>query len=183
MNAWIWTVKRWLNQAGWMGVTGISLLIFSATVYLSTVMPDRARIAELQQKSTSLRHQAELAIARGGISSTNNPESQLQTFYRFFPDPSEKTTGLARIYSAAEHQTLLLETGEYRFLSGQNHALSRYQVTLPVKGSYLQIRNFVNEVLIEVPSAAVDDISFKRENISSPVLNARIKLTLFFGSR
>ena len=180
MNAWTWTAKRWLNQAGWMGVTGLSLLIFSATFYLSAVRTDRLRIKELQHESASLRQRAQTALAHGGISTTNT-ESQLKTFYQFFPSANEKNSGLAKIYSAAEHQSIMLETGEYRLISDKDSKLSRYQVTLPIKGTYLQIRNFVDEILIEVPSASVDDISFKRESISSPMLDARIKLTLFFG--
>ena len=180
MSTWIWSAKRWLNQAGWMGVVGLSLLAFSATFYLSAVMPDRARIAELQQESASLRQHAQMTLAQGGINPTSDTETQLKTFYQFFPPASQKVTGLAKIYKAAEHQKLLLETGEYRYIADANNKLSRYQVTLPIKGSYLQIRNFVNEILTEVPSAAVDDISFKRESVSSPTLDARVKLTLFF---
>lgn len=181
MNAWMWAAKRWINQAGWMGITGFSLLIFSATFYLSAVIPDRVRIAELQQESISLRQHAHRALAQGGISTTNDTATELETFYRFFPTAKQKNIGLAKIYSAAEHQGLILEIGEYRYISDPNSKLSRYQLTLPIKGSYLQIRNFVNEILAKVPSAAVDDISFKRESISSTTLDARIKLTLFFG--
>lgn len=181
MNAWNWTAKRWLNQVGWMGISGISLLIFSATFYFSAVVPDRTRTAELKQETASLRQRAQMSLAQGGISTSNNTETQLKTFYKFFPATTEKVNVLGKIYSAAEHQNLLLETGEYRYLPDQTNTLSRYQVTLPIKGSYLQIRNFVDEILTEVPSTSVDDISFKRETVNSPVLDARIKLTLFFG--
>jgi hypothetical protein len=177
----MWQIKRWVNQAGWVGITGISLLIFSATFYLSAVMPDQARIAELQQTSISLRQQAHEALAQSNISTTDDMATQLKKFYHFFPADDNKNATLAKIYSAAEHQTLILETGEYRYISNPNSKLSRYQITLPIKGSYLQIRNFVNEILAKIPSASVDDISFKRESIGSPTLDARIKLTLFFG--
>ncbi len=183
MKTWIWAAKNWLLHTGWMGGTGLSLLIFSATFYFSAVVPDHVRIAELQQETASLRQRAQMTLAQGGISTTQNTESQLNTFYQFFPTVDTKNSGLAKIYSAAEHQSLVLETGEYRYIPDPNSKLSRYLVTLPIKGSYLQIRNFVNEILAEVPSASVDDINFKRENISSPVLEARIKLTLFLGGK
>ena len=181
MNTWMWTAKRMIDQAGWMGVVGLSLLVFSATFYLTAVMPDREHITELQEKSASLRQRAQTALAQGGIRTTDNAQSQLETFYRFFPASENRNADLARIYKAAAHQSLILETGEYRYVSDTNNKLSRYQITLPIKGSYMQIRNFVNEVLTKVPSASVEDISFKRENIGSPTLDARIKLVIFFG--
>jgi len=60
--------------------------------------------------------------------------------------------------------------------------LARYQVTLPVKGSYVQIRQFVDQALIDVPVAALDDINFKREAIGATQLEARIKFTLYVGA-
>ncbi len=165
-----------------MGITGLSLLIFSATIYLSAVMPERARITELQQESMSLRQHAHQALVQGGISASNDTATQLTKFYQFFPATNHRNAVLARIYAAAEHQGLVLETAEYRYIADPKNKLTRYQLTLPIKGSYVQIRNFVNEILAKAPAAAVDDISFKRESISAAMLDARIKLTLFFGN-
>ena len=181
MKAWIWTIKRLLSRAGWMGIAGVSLIAFSGAFYLSTVIPEQKRLEMLNQESTSLRQRAQVALQNGGISKTNNTETQLAAYYRFFPLAIDKNDWLTKIYSAAEHQKLVLETGEYRFITDQNKKLSRYQIILPIKGTYPQIRKFADEILTEVPIAAIDDISFKRESIVATTLDARIKLTLFFG--
>ena len=181
MRSWMWTMQNWLNQAGWLGITGLGLLVFSAVFYLSAVKPDHARIAELQETAVSLRQHAQLTVAQGGITATPDMPTQLNLFYQFFPPAPTKNNGLAKIYSAAQHHAIVLETGEYRYVTSPNSRLARYQITLPIKGSYLQIRSFIDEILTKIPYAAIDDVSFKRENISSPMLDARIKLTLFFG--
>ena len=86
------------------------------------------------------------------------------------------------MYAAAAAQKLVLEQGEYRLSSDKTGKLARYQVTLPVKGSYLQIRQFVDQALIDVPVATLDDINFKREAIGATQLEARIKFTLYGGA-
>jgi len=50
-----------------------------------------------------------------------------------------------------------------------------------VKGSYLQIRQFVAQALNDVPVAALEDINFKREAIGATEVETRIKFTLFLG--
>ncbi len=66
---------------------------------------------------------------------------------------------------AAARQSISLEQGEYKLLGSRGERLAAYQINLPIKGSDLQIRNFVAEVLNEVPVAALEDVSFQRQAI------------------
>jgi hypothetical protein len=50
-----------------------------------------------------------------------------------------------------------------------------------VVGSYGQIRGFVGQVLADVPAAALEEITLRRESAASPTLEARIRLTLYLG--
>ena len=183
MNRAVLKIKHELVRTGSVGIIGLSLLIFSAMLHYSATIPARAKTADLQQASITLRQQAQATVKQSDISPSDKTAAQLQTFYQFFPDTDKKTTALAKIYRAAAHQHLLLETGEYRYIHTTENPLGRYQITLPIKGTYLQIQHFINELLIQLPSAAVDDISFKRENSGTTTLDAQIKLTVFFRER
>ena len=59
--------------------------------------------------------------------------------------------------------------------------LLRYQITLPVKGSYISIRGFLRRVLNDIPSASLDGISLQRQNAGDEILEAQIRLSLFHG--
>jgi Tfp pilus assembly protein PilO len=107
---------------------------------------------------------------------------QLRTFYEFFPHYSSVPDWLSRINAAAQSTGLSLDLGEYSMVQERGARLARYQLTLPLKGNYRQIRGFIGEVLREVPAASLDDISFRREAIGSQVLDTRIKLTLFVAA-
>ena len=54
-------------------------------------------------------------------------------------------------------------------------------MTLPVSGDYTKVRGFVNDVLEAVPSAALDELTLKRESIDMPELESRVRFTLFLG--
>src|SRR5690606_26120732 len=84
------------------------------------------------------------------------PRSQLSTFYSFFPSTSELPDLLSRMQRAARDNGLTLERGEYRLIRDAGFALSRYQITYPLRGSYAQVRGFVKDVLDAVPAAALE---------------------------
>lgn len=179
MNAAMAASRRALAVLGWPGVLGLALLLGAAGVYLTVVQDRTARLAELKHESASLKSRIERA-AKSGIPETGSAE-ELNKFYGFFRG-APLTEWLDKLYAAAAAQQLVLEQGEYRLSSDKTGRLARYQVTLPVKGSYLQIRQFVDQALIDVPVAALDDINFKREAIGATQLEARIKFTLYGGA-
>ena len=179
MKAVIAAARRALAVLGWTGALGLALLIGAAAVYLTVVQDRTARLAELKRESASLKSRIELA-ARSGIPETGSRE-ELHKFYGFFSGTT-LTEWLNKMYAAAAAQKLVLEQGEYRLSLDKTGKLARYQITLPVKGSYLQIRQFVDQSLIDVPVAELDDINFKREAIGAAQLEARIKFTLYVGA-
>jgi len=172
------TARRTLATLGWPGVLGLLLLVGAAAMYLTVVQDRTARLAQLKSESASLKSRIDQA-AKTGIPETGSRE-ELNQFYGFFRGTT-LTEWLNKLYGAAEAQKLVLEQGEYRLSPDKSGKLARYQITLPVKGTYLQIRQFVDQALIDVPVAALDDINFKREAIGATQLEARIKFTLYVG--
>jgi Tfp pilus assembly protein PilO len=75
----------------------------------------------------------------------------------------------------------MLEKGEYRLSRESEFRLSRYQMTLPVRGSYTDIRGFVNDVLDAVPAVALEDLTLKREAADDPELEAKVRFLLYLG--
>jgi hypothetical protein len=58
--------------------------------------------------------------------------------------------------------------------------LAAYRVTLPVRGAYPQLRNFVNAVLREFPIASIDALRFERHAVVDSQLDAQLRLTVWF---
>jgi Tfp pilus assembly protein PilO len=170
-----------IERLGWSGVAGIALIAFAVAFYVAGVAPLANTLAERRAEAAALQERL-----RMGESIAREPKAgaaeQLATFYAFFPAATSSPDWLGKIHAAAKSKGLVLQSGEYKLERRADQKLARYQITLPVIGSYVQIRNFLSEVLAEVPAAALEDITLKRESASSPTLEARIRLTLFLGS-
>lgn len=169
--------RRWARLSR-EGLTGLLLLAVCATFYLSALRPTQERRDRLQTSVTSL-HDRMQATARNLRTNTDAPAEQLATYYKFFPAQASATTWLAKIYKAASDQNLQLEQGDYRPSRDPGGRLVRYQITLPVKGSYLQLRKFLAAVLADIPIASLDHISFERQKIGDDIIDAKIRLTLY----
>lgn len=178
MNALvIW--RRAMNLLAWPGLLGLALLLLAVGVFLYQVQPKTTRLEQLKQNSVSLKLRID-QVAKSGIPETSD-QDELNKFYGFFTGTS-LSEWLNKLYAAAAAQQLVLEQGEYRVIPSKNGKLARYQITLPVKGNYLQIRKFVAQALTDVPIAALEEISFKRETIGATDVETRIKLTLFLSA-
>ncbi len=170
--------RRALVLLAWPGILGVALLLIAAGVYLYQIQAQTTRLAELKQSSIALKLRIE-QVAKSGIPETSD-QDELNKFYGFFSGTS-LSDWLKKLYAAAAAQHLVLEQGEYRISPSKNGKLVRYQITFPVKGNYLQIRQFVTQALTDVPIAALEEINFKRENIGATEVETRIKLTLFLS--
>ncbi len=173
----LWHASHGLRQLGWVGVAGIGLWVFVLMYYFSAVHPARSRLDELHSEAASLER-----LTRAASGKSASVSDQLSAFHNFFPKSRQSPELLAKIYSAASRLGVALGQGEYRMARDHSGKLLRYEVNFPVRAEYLQIRKFLNQVLSDIPSASLDNVSFQRRNISSPVLDSQIKLTIYLES-
>jgi Tfp pilus assembly protein PilO len=180
MNAAIARLRAAVEQLGRAGVVGIALVAFAVAFYVSAVAPLATELAGLRTEADDLQQRLQMGGPAAGMKGT--PAEQLATFYAFFPPPQSSPDWLGKINAAARAQGLVLRSGEYKLERSADQKLARYQITLPVVGSYAQIRGFVGQVLADVPAAALEEITLRRESVSNPTLEARIRLTLYLRS-
>lgn len=174
-----WLGRREASRLRWRGIAGVALIVFAAGFVLSTLLPAQQRIEALRADVADLR-----ARLKSGGESANVPPpraTQLENFYAFFPQVESLPDWVGRVHTAAARNELALESGDYVLERRKGARLVEYQITLPVRGSYAQIRGFVAEVLEKVPAAALDDIVVKRENIGVPALEARIRFVVYLS--
>lgn len=174
-----WALQASLDFLGWPGVAGLVLLAFCVAVYLYALLPAQHRVAEMLAQAGSLR--AQLARSNATQMATPAPEVQLSRFYQSFPVHVATPDLLEKLYAAAEATGIALEQGDYRLASGKGDKLERYQITLPVRGSYTQIRKFIGRLLADLPAVSLDGVSFKREKIGDAQVESQIKFTLYRG--
>jgi hypothetical protein len=169
---------RFAERLGWQGIAGVGLLVFAASFWFSTVAPARDAKLALEDQVQRLEKRV-----RAGAPGSARPSAaeRLAEFYAFFPAAATTPDWLARIDAAARANGLRLAVGEYKVSRVPGSRLARYEITFPLQGPYPRLRAFLEEALTEVPAAAVEEVSLKRETVESATVEARIRLALYLG--
>jgi Tfp pilus assembly protein PilO len=181
MAALRWHLRHWLGLLGWHGLVGIALAAGAAAMYFLAIDPAKVRTRELQQEAISIRAFSR-ANADAAKASAPGYEGWLEQFYRLLPAKASAPDWLRIIFAAARSQSLGLEQGEYKITIDKNGRLLAYEIGLPVRGTYTQVRKFVADVLERIPAIALDEIVIKREAINVNRIDASIRFTLFLNA-
>jgi hypothetical protein len=164
-------LRRILEALGAPGVIGIGVLVFCLPFYLASVAPAEREVA---RRSAAAAKTTRLA---GQPVSAPDGAADLERFYRRFPTLDALQSELEAIYAHARASKLQLAQGEYRLEKGAG--LAAYRVTLPVRGSYAQVRQFVGHVLKDMPTASLDAVRFDRRKAGDAQLEAQVRLTIY----
>jgi hypothetical protein len=165
-----------LRQAGALPLAAGALLVAAAAAAGWLRHTD----AQLARQRLALRTRAD--IPRTAPASAPAPDdSNLALFYRTLGDQRYAEQQVRTLFGLAEKTGLTLSRGTYRSMRDEQARLIRYQIDLPVKGSYASIWRFSLLALRAIPFASLDDISFKRETAGDPGVEAHLRFTLYLG--
>ncbi|MTW10729.1 hypothetical protein GM658_08940 [Pseudoduganella eburnea] len=107
----------------------------------------------------------------------------LAHFYDTLGEKRHAEQQVKQLFDIAAKTGLALDQGDYKFSVDKASRVAAYQVTLPVKGAYQNIWQFSLQALTAIPFASLDDIAFRRETISEPVVEARLRFTLYLKDK
>ncbi len=155
------------------GVVGIGLLVCAAAMLMSTVLPAQDALRDLQARDS--RSEKSERSAKPVVPGAE----QLKQFFGHFPPVTEAADWVARVHAIGERNGLVLDTGEYRMSHDKDLGMARYQITLPVKGEYAKVRRFTIQVLDEIPAAALDEVTFRRDEVGAKSIETRVRLSLY----
>lgn len=163
---------------GGAGLAGVLLLALAVAWHAGRVVPQERELAALQAEAGALQSRLRSGKSLGPRSDESSAE-QLAAFYAYFPPSADAPALLGKIHAAAAANGITLRSGEYRMERNNDQRLARYVVTLPIAGSYAQVRRFVSQVLAEVPAASVEEIQMRRESIAATTLEVKVRLSLY----
>lgn len=172
---------RWqMLRLGTAGKIGIGLFAFSAVFFLAAVLPRREESRELMDKAKAMQVRLRTApvSAPGG---KPQGEQALQIFYAFFPRLDSSPLWIKELVQVAEQSEVQISGSEYRMVREKDWKLARYEIVLPIRGRYPQLRAFIADALRAVPAMALVDIAIKRENVGSELLEARLRFYLYLS--
>ena len=167
-----------LERLGRPGVIGVALLVSGLGLAASTVWPSWQELTRQQARLAAAQERQRAAAARAPLPD-DSPAGQLRVFYAHFPAHHDASGSLSQLFAAARESGLQLSRGEYAFVTDRQTGLVVYRMTLPVRGGYTQVREFVAAALKAVPALALDELTFERPRISETQVQARVRFTLY----
>ena len=151
------------HELGAVGTAALIMLAAAGVFFLMVLQPmqqERARLEGALSKNTS-----------------KSGNQNLSAFYGFLESKDETTDALAKLYAIGTATGVSLQSGNYRSQKAPGR-LERYELALPVSGSYAQIRDFLNRALAEIPALSLDQMTLRRDGRNEAALQAELRLTL-----
>ena len=160
-------MKRIIDRIGFAGVGAIGLL--AAALLFSNFM-----VKPLQLKNLSL---AEAAARQGRKADAGQSGEKVAAVYEYLRKEEDTTDWLAKLHGIGTATGIQMRTASYRTQPTEGRIV-RYEIVLPVTGSYGQIRDFLKRAALEIPVMSIDQVTLKKEEKKGGSLHAEMRLTL-----
>jgi len=162
--------QRLRAELGPLGIAALVLIACGVSFQAAVLRPLEARRNALEEQVTQGLGQSRSKHAEAG------PGASLPRFYRHFESGEDAPTQLARLHGIGKAAGLDLRAAQYR-VDKSGPRILRYEITLPLSGSYAQIRTFLTNALAAMPVLSLDQVTLKKDRSDGPVL-ADVRMTL-----
>jgi Tfp pilus assembly protein PilO len=170
-----------LRRIGPVGLGAAAVAALAVGIALAGVVPEWQTVRELRASEADASVQVE-RVKRGELKIAVKPEQQaLDSLRQQLPGQPEASELIERLYHLASAEHISLARGEYALGVDPKTQLSRYQIILPVRGSYPQIRGFLRGLIGQLPTLVLEDLELQRKTIGDTELNGRVRLTLYLS--
>lgn len=181
-----WLLWRFARTLGIWGLLAIFIILASSVFYFVNFSPTSKQLLQAQnelqnklehtQKNGRENSQKEILVQ---VAPDQTSTQEIAEFDKQFPAGVTLPKWLRLIDITASKRHLVLNHGDYKLTQSKHGQLQRYEIVLPVSGSYVQIRQFIADVLQQLPALALSDLQIKRDNSMSPVVEAKLVFVLF----
>jgi hypothetical protein len=172
---------RWeALRLGTIGKIGLGLLIMAIVLLIAAVFPQDTTLQTLKTQAETLQTQP-LSTSQKTSRPTQKigDDQALQIFYEFFPQIDSSPFWIRELARIAKKQRVEINSSDYRLVLEKGARLARYEMILPVRGRYPQIRAFIADALQAVPAMAITGMVIKRENVKTEQLDVRLEINLY----
>ncbi len=158
-----------------LGALALLLALGIVAVWMPAEQRELASLREAAATRALLlaRQAAQNPAARGPVST---PDVRFRTA---FPPLESRPQRIGSLLAAASAQRIVWSHSEFRAGADVVPGLARYQVTLPVAGSYAAIRRFVDAALRGDPALALERLELRRSGAGTTQVEALTVWSLY----
>jgi Tfp pilus assembly protein PilO len=157
-------MKRIVERIGRAGVAAIGLL--AAALFFSNFM-----VKPLEQRNALLKESASRK--------TNTAPSgeKVAAVYAYLQKEEDTTDWLAKLHGIGTATGVQMRAASYSTKPAEGRIV-RYEIVLPLAGSYAQIRDFLKRAQAGIPVMSIDQVTLKKDEKKGGAIHAEMRLTL-----
>lgn len=168
------------SRLGTIGKIGLGLLVIAVVLLFTMVFPQETTVQTLKSRAETLQAQPLSQSQKASRPTQKISDNQaLQIFYDFFPHIDSSPFWIRELTKIAKSHRVEINSSDYRLVKEKDDKLARYEMILPVRGRYPQIRAFIADALQEVPAMAISGMVIKRDNVKTEQLDVRLEINLY----
>jgi uncharacterized iron-regulated membrane protein len=166
---------RWHQHVGVFGLVGLLALVLAGVVWFGVHEPAEAETQRLLRAKVK-----QLSEARNVASLAAMTQRDARDLAReSLPGQRERAAVVRRVLALAEAGNLNVDRCDYT-LQTEEPRLQRLRMTMPMGGSYVQVRQFIGQLLNRMPNVALDSLQIDRPASATGELQTTVRLSIFF---
>jgi hypothetical protein len=166
----------WHRHLGWPFAAGLLAAAAAAVLYLQLT-------PRLERERATLAQRQAARVAAASLSRSSKPidaQDSAQAFVDSLPSSRLRSRDVAVILDAAKASNLVIERADYAVQQDPGVPITRLRASIPVKGSYGDIRALTTQVLNKLPHAALESMQLERPNAAATQLDAQLQFSLLY---
>jgi hypothetical protein len=161
----------WLLFSIWLVTIGLALNLL---ILRETGHRNAKEIASLQQDNQEL-----LATRQSANTFSDDALTGARQFQSILGKASALQGYLKTVFQIAAKKDLTFPVGSYKANYNVAGGYESHILELPITGTYQNIRELSEEILLALPFSALEEMKFKRDSSNNAMLEVRLRFILF----
>ena len=187
-NRMLWITRQWLAIFGIWGLIGIGMMVLAGAIIYGAYTTSSQLQADKRKAAVLLAAK----LQKIDDTSPSQPDPNINTllaFINLLPEEQSLPNILKQMHKQAKLNELPIASADYKWRKIKKNTsfaagnLAQYEITFTVKGSYTDIRNTINALLVQTPTLALDSMELKRENVTSALTEAKLTFVVYLIGR
>lgn len=163
--------RRW----GLPGALAVALLLAGVGLWLATVPSGRAALADDEHALQAARRRLAAARAERAAEAGARVVDPGAAFLAAFPPEAQRHRRVTNLLSLAAGMGLQPVRSDLRVAPEPSLGLARVRLVLPLAGSYVQLRRFIDQALRDDPALSLDQLRLERRDADAADLRAELQ--------
>ena len=173
MKKFTWYLRQTAQALGSLGLLGIGLLVLGFILQVIVIQPIKIKVIQLQSQLVSFKKYPQEIKSFA-------PSQQLALIYDFFPQSSILSEQLKTLHQITDAKELYLGKVDYKLSKVSGTPLERYDISYEITTEYPILRQYIADLLLKLPNAALDSIELQRVNDEGEVPEAKLNIVLYY---